>query len=216
MSQKDLPEAGASPSGPNAGSSSEPPKTEPNPPAKSPGRLSRAANAGLRWAAGLGVVFVLGVALVWALRVLPQTQEIRQLRLDQDAAQQQLSDLQDQVKSLSPLEDENASLKTDLSQANDHLSLLSVLVDVTTAQLALAQDNPLGAQAALQGSDAKLHGLQSGLDTQGAQSIQAIRDRLSLVNGELQTDHFAAQRDLEVVANNLLDAEQTLFPTPTP
>lgn len=216
MSQEDLPEGAPSPAGAETAITPEPPTQERPAAPAGQGRLSRWLNTGLRWAAGLGVVFVLGVGLVWILRVLPQTQEIRLLRQDQVEAQQKVADLQSQVESLRPLQDENASLKDDLAQTNHHLNLLSVLVDVTSAQLALAQDNPLGAKAALTDTDAKLRELQSEMDSTAAQSIQAIRDRLVLVSGELESDRFAAQRDLEVVANSLLDDEKALFPTPAP
>ncbi len=182
-----------------------------------PGRSARWVGAALRWAAGLGVVFALGVALVWFLRVRPQTQELRILSQDLQQTQQQLSTAQAEADNLRPLKDENATLNDQLAKSQRHLALLSVLVDVTTSQLALAEDNPLGAQAALKDTDSKLASIQSGLDSDPAKTVKSMRDRLATALDELDAnDLFAAKRDLEVMANTLLDLESAVFLTSGP
>lgn len=189
------------------------PPTEPAP----PGRLARWAMTALRWAAGLGVVFALGVSLIWFLRVRPQTQDIRLLSQDLHDAQQQLSAAQAEAESLRPLKDENASLNDQLAESQRHLALLSVLVDVTTSQLALAEDDPLAAQAALKDTDSKLASIQSGVDSEPAKTVSSMRDRLATAMDELNAnDLFAAKRDLEVIANTLVDLESTVFVTSAP
>lgn len=182
-----------------------------------PGRLVRWGSTFLRWAAGLGAVLALGVALVWFLRVRPQTQELRLQGQNLQESRQQLSTAQAEADNLRPLKDENASLKDQLAQSQRHLALLSVLVDVTSSQLALAEDDPLAAQAALKNTDSKLASIQSGIDSDPAKTVQSMRDRLATALDELNAnDLFAAKRDLEVIANTLVDLESTLFSAVSP
>ncbi len=204
---------------PQQGAPSEPIEGQPEPePQKSePGRLSRWGSGVLRWAAGLGVVFALGVALIWFLRVRPQTQELRLLGQNLQETQQQLTSVQAEADNLRPLKDENANLKDQLAQSERHLALLSVLVDVTASQLGLAEDDPLAAQAALKNTDKKLASIQTGVDPGPAKTVQSMRDRLASAVNELNAnDLFAAKRDLEVIANTLVDLESTLFLTSAP
>jgi uncharacterized membrane-anchored protein YhcB (DUF1043 family) len=182
-----------------------------------PGRLARWIGRALRWAAGLSVVFVLGVALVWFMRVRPQTQELRTLGQTLQETKANLDSVQAEVEKLRGLEDENANLQDQLVQSQQHLSLLSVLVDVTTAQLALAEDDPVAAEAALKGTDKKLETIESGVEGDSATAAKAMRDRLATALDELAADdQFAAKRDLEVIANSLVDLEGALFPTAIP
>jgi hypothetical protein len=112
---------------------------------------------------------------------------------------------------LEPLEAENEELKQELADRELLLSLLSVLVDVTNAQLEVAQDQPGAAKAALEDTDSKLESLLEGLDGQNAEAVSAMRNRLDLVLDGLEDDVFAAQRDLEIMANNLVELEKQMF-----
>lgn len=179
---------------------------------KEEGRLAGWSRKALRWIVAAGVVFALGVAVVWVMRVQPQMREIRDLSQSRDSIQKELTSAQSELDQLRPLKDQNAKLTSQLDEANRRLSVLSVLVDVTTAQLALAQDQPLSAQAALKNTDAKMANLESSLSGTPATNVKGMRNRLGLIMNELQSgDRFAAQRDLEVVANSLVDLENTLF-----
>jgi hypothetical protein len=196
---------------------SAPSATQPALAPSSPGRLARWSSTALRWVTALGVVFGLGVALVWFIRVLPQTQELRQLNLNLADTRQQLATAQAETESLKPLKDENAKLNDQLALSKQHLVLLSVLVDVSSAQLALAEDDPLAAQAALTDTDSKLGDFQSGLNSDPANAVKSMRDRLTTAKNELKAnDLFAAKRDLEVIANTLVDLEGSLFSSSTP
>jgi chromosome segregation ATPase len=128
-----------------------------------------------------------------------------------ETALSQVDALEAEVGSLRPLKDENAALKADVAEAERHLELLRVLVDVTSAQLELAEDNPAGAGLELAGTDDRLASLQAKLEGSQAATVQGLRERLGLVLDELEGDAFAARRDLEVLANNLLDLERSLF-----
>jgi len=173
--------------------------TPPNQPSapKLPSRLGRALRRVLVWAVGLEVIFALGVAAAWFAQILPKSSEIQQLRTDLAAAQTEL-------QSLRPLVAENQTLTLDLAQAQRQQAVVEVLVDVTSAQAAIALENPSGARLALGGTDNRLQALSTLLDTPDAQErVSAMRGRLTQILAELDRDAFAAQNDLEVLANDL-------------
>ncbi len=178
---------------------------------REPSRWGRFARRALRWLAVLLAAFSLGLAATWVARVRPQAEHIQALEAEKAALESQVADLEAEVAELQPLRAENADLKEQLRQAETKRTLLSVLVDVTSAQLALAQDDSLAARAALTESDDRLAVLQRDLSGQDAEAVAAMRDRLDLVLRELDEDAFAAQRDLEVLANRLVALKKALF-----
>lgn len=180
-------------------------------PEEEPSRFGGMMRWLLRWAVVVGVVFLLGVMATWIVRVSPQSDTIRSLSRSLDESRNQVDELQREVETLRGLEDENEQLTQELETKDRHLDLLAVLVDVTRAQLALAEDQPGEASVELDGTDDRLASLERGLEGSEADVVSGMRDRLNLVLNELETDEFAAQRDLEILANNLVDLERTLF-----
>jgi len=186
----------------NAAGIPQTPAAEPAPPVqpsapKPPSRLGRTLRRVLVWAVGLEVIFALGVAAAWFAQILPKASEIQQLRTDLAAAQTEL-------QSLRPLVAENQTLTVDLAQAQRQQAVVEVLVDVTSAQAAIALENPSGARLALGGTDNRLQALSTLLDAPDAQErVSAMRGRLTQILAELDRDAFAAQNDLEVLANDL-------------
>jgi len=192
----------------NPGVSTPPPSSSgeelggPEPPL--PSRTSHFLRLALRWAVGLGLVFALGIALTWFAQVQPRAQRIQELEDALALSNQQVSDLQAEVNELLPIRDQR-------NRAELHLSLLNVLMDVATAQTLLAQDDPANAALVLEETDLKLINLRANVDASLADSVGELRERLELVLEELERDAFAAQSDLEVMRNRLLEIETGLF-----
>ena len=176
-------------------------------PAK-PGRRMRRL---LIWMVGLVIVLGAGVILTWTLRVQPQTERLAVLEAEAIAAKEQFDVLNAEVIELRPLVDENVRLTDELTSTRAHLVLLDVLVDVTTAQLALAQEDTIAAKAALEGTEQILSALEAILDDADAKKVGEMAGRLQLVLEEVGSDAFAAKNDLEILANNLLSMERELF-----
>jgi cell division protein FtsL len=172
-----------------------------------PRRLRRA----LLWILSLVVIFAAGVILTWAVRIRPQAAQLVELQSQVASLQEQLDDQKTELGELRPLVEENALLAEDLVKLSAHLDLLVVLVDVTTAQLALAQEDDIAARAALTGTEARLNTLEAGLEGPDAAAVAEMRTRLQLVLDGVETDNFAARRDLEIMANDLLSLERVLF-----
>ncbi len=173
-----------------------------------PGRRLRRA---LIWAVSLVIILAAGVILTWTLRVQPQAQQIATMKTDLTTIQEQLDVQGKELEELRPLLARNQVLEEQLSLANAHLDLLNVLVDVTTAQLALTQEDEIAARAALTGTGDRLSTLESTLEGANASAAAEMNDRLQLVLEEVETDSFAARRDLEILANNLLSLERVIF-----
>lgn len=176
-----------------------------------PSRAGSIVRRTLRWAAAFGVVFLLGVMLTWMVRVRPQADRNLSLERSLGEARNEIQSLEGELENLQGLEQENEELLQELEVKDQHLDLLVVLVDVTRARLALAQDQPGEAAVALEDSEARLESLQSGLEGPQTDTVEGMQDRLNLVLNEIETDRFAAQRDLEILANNLVELERTLF-----
>lgn len=178
---------------------------------KAESRLGRFLRRALRWAAAVTAVFALGVAATWFAQVRPRTQQIEALIQALAEVEAQRDQLQEQVAELEGVRSENEALQASLRMAQARQVLLSILVDVTSAQLAIAQEDPAAAKAALQQTDETLGDLGKKLGPSEAAVIASLRDRVKLVIEEVDGDLFAAQRDLEVLANSLLEIEREHF-----
>lgn len=183
------------------------PPTQP----RKPGRVAQILRRGLQWITAGGVIFLVGVLVVFFARVRPQADQIKALQRTLDETRSEVESLQSRIEQLEPLETEIELLEDELSVKDRHLDLLAVLVDVNNAQLGLVKGEPAAAAAALEMTDDRLRSLQKGLDDPEEQTVQGMRDRLRLVLQEIETDEFAAQNDLEILANNLVDLERALF-----
>jgi multidrug resistance efflux pump len=163
----------------------------------------------LRWAAGLGAVFALGIIATWIVQVGPRNRDLTQAREQLADAQRDLAEAQADLKRLSDLEQSNADLSHRLTLAEQRIDVLSALVAVTRAQAALGLGDETGARNAL--AEARRHledALLPAIEPGRRPQVEALLTRLELVLGELARDAFAAQSDLGVLANGLeeLDA----------
>lgn len=175
--------------------------------AEEPRRLRRF----LIWTVGLLLLFALGVVAAWFLQIKPMRDQNRVLSADLTDAQQQVVSLTSEVDRLAPLESENEKLRDQVAQLESHIFLLDVLVDVSKAQLALAEEDPIAAEDALRGTGQRLDQLKGRLSGADSEAVSGMGERLVLALEEVKTDEFAARRDLEILANNLIALEQRLF-----
>ena len=180
---------------------------EPAPPARSKTWRSQA----LRWTTGLLVVFVLGIGATWLAQVRPLRQQVAELKQEQATSQASLAELQDQIAQMEAVRAENVVLKVGQAKLEQSFALLSATVGTLRAQLVLAAGGePDEAAQALASADAELAALEQALAGSQQAGVQMLRERLALAVSELESDPFAARRDLEVLANGLETMEKAL------
>jgi hypothetical protein len=141
-----------------------------------------------------------GAYLLW---VQPMAQENKSLTAELESAQAELEQLR-------PLVSENDALQTRVSLGEKRLLVLAALVDVNAARVNLALADPDAAGETLGPIASRLSALQSRLEGQQAQGVGAMLDRLSLVRSEIDSDTFAALRDLEILENDLSQLAEQL------
>jgi phosphoglycerate-specific signal transduction histidine kinase len=118
--------------------------------------------------------------------------------------------LQAEVDELRPLLAENDELRSEVQQAAVRLIVLQTLVDVNAARASLALGQPEPAMDSLSSAGSSLEDLARRVGSDQATDVNQMRDRLGLALGELATDAFAAQSDLDVLANDLSQLAEAL------
>ncbi len=181
----------------------------PSPSSSEPSRFRLWLRRALRWTTGLLLVFALGLGATWLAQVQPLQQQVEALEQERAALEAQAADLQLQVQDLQAVRAENISLKVDQARLEQQRLVLQAMSATAQAQLALAGGSageapgPLLAQV-----EEHLAALQVVLAGSMQQGVRDLRDRLALAAGELRSDPFAAQRDLEILANGLRMLEE--------
>jgi cell division protein FtsB len=166
----------------------------------------------------IGLLFAAGLLTAYFAFQRPQASEqsdrIAQLTTEKSDLETQVAALQEEIQALEPLETENTALEASLAEEVLHVRVLSALKDVLSAQLNLALDEVDAARLSLGRTEEKLVEVQELLPADHQGVIDGMIQRLNLVLDGMATDAFAAQSDLEVLANSLLQLENTLFVSP--
>lgn len=168
----------------------------------------------LRWVLAVLVVFGLGVVLTLYTTYVPTSRDLQRARAELAERDQEIDTLEARVEELSALEEDNEALEEAVDRAELHVQILSALTDVRSAQLALALEDRSRARVHLTNTPDTLTALGELLEPDRADLVESLQERLELVMEELEDDTFAAQSDLEVLANNLVELENAIFTTP--
>ena len=88
---------------------------------------------------------------------------------------------------------------------------MSALSDVNAARLDVANDDIPSAKVKLTNTPDTLKELESLVGASQKEAVVAMQNRLDLALGEMGRDSFAALSDLEVLATNLVQLENTFF-----
>lgn len=168
----------------------------------------------LRWLLGILILFGLGALTVVMLLYIPLRRELNLAQEKMDSLTTKSStDLQaasEEIGRLSSLEENNKDLLTQLDQARLSQTLLQIRLDITSAQLALANEDNAKAKLALSKTAETIRKLESLLPQSQRQAIANLQDRLKLALGELDKNPYAANSDLDVMTNTLLELENAL------
>ncbi len=108
-----------------------------------------------------------------------------------------------ELEKLRPLQGENDDLRAQVGQAAVRLLVLRALVDTNAARASLALGKPDQGTDSLTSAGSWLEQLAGSVSSADATDVGQMRDRLGLALAEVHTDAFAAQSDLDVLANDL-------------
>jgi len=165
----------------------------------------------LRWTTGLLVVFALGLVATWLVQVRPLRGQVAALEQECESLQASVADLQAETARLEGVDAENAALTVTKTELEQNSALLKAKAGTLQAQFVLASGGDTReAVEALSSADDQLEILEKALAGAQQESVRALRYRLAMAAEEIKTDPFAAQRDLEVLANGLETMEKDL------
>jgi polyhydroxyalkanoate synthesis regulator phasin len=168
----------------------------------------------LRWFLFALILFGLGIAFTLWLIYAPQRRQLAAAESQVQSLQQQIGNLQNQVKTLTPLDTTNQGLQQQVNQQNLHTYILSARTNVAQAQLALAKQDAAKASLALSKTDQTLTMMGNLLPANQQKLVQDMQSRLKLAKSEIDSNAYAAQSDLDVLANALIELENSLFTSP--
>ena len=185
---------------------------------REPGRLNSFVRRTTRKLLVAGLLIVAGMVVGYFVFQQPQVSalnaQVEQLTTEKADLETQVAALQEDVAALGPFEGENRALRASLDEEELHVRLLSAITDVQAAQLNLALGEIDSARLSLSRTETKLEDLQELLPADQQGVVDGMIQRLGLVLDGMDSDAFAAQSDLEVLANSLLQLENTLFIAP--
>ena len=168
----------------------------------------------LRWLLIILIIFGAGFLLAIFTQLVPlrqQTDEtIQALQTEQRAAAEQLKDLQKKIDDRLPLEEKLQQCQKDANSASTLFLITKVHNDVLAAQLALAKNDPAAARLALSQTADRINQLAGSLPTDQQKVADDLKTRLKLAQGEIGTDNYAAQSDMDVLIKTLLQIEHAL------
>jgi predicted RNA-binding protein Jag len=179
-----------------------------------PSRARRVFQQILRWTFGILIIFGLGFLLAVFTLYLPTRQALNNKENSLRQSSQAVQDIQAKLADAKDIANELQVTQNDLNNATLHNAILGARIDVTGAQLAMAEKQPEKAHLVLGKTGETLKSLEKLVDKSQQKIVSDLESRLILATGEIDTNPYAAQSDLDVLATGLLELENAYFSTP--
>lgn len=187
-----------------------------------PTGLQRFFRKGLIWLVIIVIAFSAGMAADHFLRYKPLADANAEALAALDQAQQDLSDTQADIEELgrlnqeaedtiAKLESEKQALQDEIETTTTHLKLIQVLVDVSSARVALFLEDVEEAKDTLINTQGRLEELLPRIAEYDPALAQDMPQRLNLIISGLDRDTETVIIDLELITGDLLDIEKALF-----
>jgi hypothetical protein len=183
------------------------------PPSK-PNRARQFFQRLLRWVFGILIIFGLGFLLAIFTLYIPNRQAIDRKDASLRQVNQKVEDLQSELVTLKDEQKTCQNVQDELENANLHVVILKAQIDVANAQLAMANNAPEKARLSLSEVENTLQTIARLVVKNQQKIISDLQSRLSLAIGEVNTNPYAAQSDLDVLATGLLELENASFASP--
>ena len=205
--KKDKPEQAAAP-GTGSTAEKKPDATKPT------SRMRRVGQFTLISFIVLLVVYAAGALTTGLLYFRPANQALEQTQQELEQANERITALETQADQIKSLEAEKQESADELARAQIHIALLRTLADVNAARIALSAQDTASASLYLTETPARLEQLGESLGVKSQAVIASLQQRLGLVSSEISRDRQAALTDLALIANDLIQIENTLFAGP--
>lgn len=188
---------------------------EETPPARKESRFGRFLRNALRMLLLLAIVFGLGALTVYYFLYRPMVAQLNTAVTERDRAVQQLETAeQNTQKAQSDLELANGRAES----ANERLevevarvAVLRAMNELTNARMALAADDPDGAVAALEASEAHLLEVLPTLQERDPAQTETLTALFMLAKNDISRDAELAALDLDRLQTELEVAEQNVL-----
>lgn len=172
----------------------------------------------LRWVLGILILMGIGFLAAILLFYVPMRNQANGLRTELDQSEQRIETLnqtidqrEQRIQNLQSLEKRNQDLEAELQQARLHIAILQARNDVAAARLSLNEDNVAQARIALSQTSDTLDNIANLLPANQRDVVTSMQQRLDLALSGIENDQYAASSDLDVLATNLTELENTLF-----
>ena len=142
----------------------------------------------------LGVLILIGVGALLAIYLLyvPTRQRLLDTTAQMEAAAKtasaQLNEANQEIDRLSAFEKKNQELQAELENVSIHNTILQLRIDVATAKLALAEEDPSMAHLALNKTSETIQTLNNLLPVDQQKVTESLKTRLELVLNEIEAD----------------------------
>jgi chromosome segregation ATPase len=168
----------------------------------------------LPWLIVFFVAFLLGFLLSFFLLYRPVATKLAQAKQDLEQIVELEAEIDSLNEQLSATRSDLQALEDETTATELHIHLLSALADVYAAQASLANEDPGSARAYLTQTPETLEAIANLLDPGQEDVATSMQNRLQQVLDEMDSDQYAAQSDLDVLANNLTQLEMAYFGGP--
>lgn len=188
---------------------------EETPPARKESRFGRFMRAALRTLLLLAVVFGLGALTVYYFLYRPLVDQLNAAQVERDNATQQLEAAEQNLQQAqSDLELANGRAESAGEQLEVEVARVAVLRamnELTNARMALAADDPDGAVAALDASEAQLLEVLPTLQERDPAQTETLTALYMLAKNDISRDAELAALDLDRLQTELEVAEQNVL-----
>jgi hypothetical protein len=170
----------------------------------------------IRWAAGILIIFGLGLIAGIYMFYKPAIQEaerkINIIEVDLNSAIEENEGLKSQIATLQPYKSRNDGLLVEQSNLLLHIAILDARVDVADALLAIDQEDIVQAKVILNQTEIALDHINDLIAQDLKDAVTDMKTRLDLILSEIDRDHQTAQIDLGTLEEDLLHLEDSLIP----
>ncbi|MGB9641155.1 MAG: hypothetical protein ACPL4H_09600 [Anaerolineales bacterium] len=164
----------------------------------------------LRWTLGILIVFGLGVISTLYVWFLPLRQANVALNKELIAAKEQITQLKQQLADQTAQQKKAQQEIDQLKLADYQSQIKTAQLEVANARIALYQNDPNQALTALEKVASMLSSLQIKLPQDQQTRIADLQARLDLAKREIKDNTYAAQSDLDVLAQGLNSLSEML------